>query len=321
MSSLINLIMPLSGDITLMKYIWLINGAVQSVLWCTLIKTISENVSEENMPKAVFVMSTPTAAGTFIVYGMSALFVKFFTWKITFYTASFVLFISAIVWFTVYGKSKRPAVAGSDDVDIAVSEKIRITGPMLIVVITIAVAGIANGFIKDGINTWVPNVLYEEFGVSESLSIFLTRFLPLIAMAGAGIVKKIHEKIKSLSMLDLIFYILSAVMCGAVLLALRLKAVVFIMAAFIVVACLMAMVNNVITSIFALENRKHLNSGFSAGLLNTFCYVGSTITSYSLGAVSQARGWNSAFLIMVAVSAVAAVSSALGSYFERKLKI
>ena len=80
------------------------------------------------------------------------------------------------------------------------------------------------------------------------------------------------------------------------------------------------MINNVITSMFALDYRRLLNAGFAAGLLNTFCYIGSTVTSYTLGAVSQARGWNAVFIIMLAVCVVAAVICLAGIISERKMK-
>ena len=71
---------------------------------------------------------------------------------------------------------------------------------------------------------------------------------------------------------------------------------------------------------FALDYRRLLNAGFAAGLLNTFCYIGSTVTSYTLGAVSQARGWNAVFIIMLAVCVVAAVICLAGIISERKMK-
>ena len=80
----------------------------------------------------------------------------------------------------------------------------------------------------------------------------------------------------------------------------------------------MAMINNVITSMFALDNRKHLNAGFVAGLLNTFCYVGSTVTSYSLGAVSQEKGWNAVFIIMLVICATASLACLAGSFVKKR---
>lgn len=71
---------------------------------------------------------------------------------------------------------------------------------------------------------------------------------------------------------------------------------------------------------FALDYRKMLNAGFAAGLLNTFCYVGSTVTSYTLGAVSQNFGWNAVFMIMLGVCVAAACICFGGILSEKKMK-
>ena len=97
-SSMLNLAMVFCSDIAIMKYIWLANGMVKSVLWSTLIKTISELVSEEMMPRAILVMSTTSVAGTFFAYGFSALFVKLGNWRGMFAFATVVLLVTAGIW-------------------------------------------------------------------------------------------------------------------------------------------------------------------------------------------------------------------------------
>ena len=69
---------------------------------------------------------------------------------------------------------------------------------------------------------------------------------------------------------------------------------------------------------FALDHRNCLNAGFAAGLLNTFCYVGSTATTYILGAVSQTKGWNAVFAIMLAVCIAATLICFAGIAAKRK---
>ena len=315
-SSVLNIVMPLCSDITVMKYIWLINGAVQSILWSTLIKTISEFVSDEKMPTAILIMSTPNTVGTFLVYGLSALFVKFSTWKTTFYVAAGLLIVTAIIWFVLYGNEKPIMKAET------VKEKgsLKNNKPMIFCIVTIAFAGIANGFIKDGVNTWVPSILKEEFGVKDYLSILLTLLLPLVATLSAGIIKKIHEKIESHSLMNALMYGVSALLCGGIMFFLKIHNIVLIMVCFIATSAVMAMINNVITSMFPLDRRKLMGSGFAAGLLNTFCYVGSTITSYGLGFVSENKGWNAAFIIMLIISGAACVVSLIGVGFDKKIK-
>lgn len=316
LSSVFNLLMPLCNDISIMKYVWLGNGMVQSVLWSTLIKTLSDFISDKKLPKAILAMSTTVAIGTFAAYGISSLSVYANNWQITFYIASAVLIISAVIWIALFGPSKTPVIHS----DTKQNEKVKIGKVVLLALFITAFAGIANGFIKDGINTWVPSVLYEEFGISQSFSIFLTLLLPMVSTLGAAIAKKVHEKIASHAAMNMIFFSVSALLCGGILLSLKSHSIITIMLCFIGVACGMAMINNVITSMFALDYRRLLNAGFAAGLLNTFCYIGSTTTSYTLGAVSQAHGWNAVFLIMLVVCVAAAAICLTGYWTEKKAK-
>lgn len=314
-SAVFNLLMPISNDISLMKFIWLGNGVVQSVLWSTLIKTLSDYVSDKKLPKAILAMSTTVAIGTLVAYGISSVSVKFGNWQTVFYIASVVLTVSAIIWLTLFGKAPEKIA----QIETANNEKIKMGKPVLLALFLAAFAGVANGFIKDGINTWVPSVLYEEFGVSQSFSILLTLFLPMVSTMGAAIAKKVHEKIPSHAGMNLIFYVFSALLCGGILLSLKIHSIAAIMVCFICVACGMSMINNVITSMFALDYRRMLNAGFAAGLLNTFCYIGSTTTSYTLGAVAQSSGWNAVFIIMLAVCVAAAAVCLAGIISEKKM--
>ena len=53
--------------------------------------------------------------------------------------------------------------------------------------------------------------------------------------------------------------------------------------------------------------RGRVNSGLFAGVLNGFCYLGSTISSYGLGAIAENFGWVSVFWVLIGFCAVVAV--------------
>ena len=120
--------------------------------------------------------------------------------------------------------------------------------------------------------------------------------------------------------MNCIMFAFSALICGGILLSMRIHSLSAVMICFICVACAMAMINNVVTSMFALDNRRLLNAGFAAGLLNTFCYIGSTTTTYALGAVSQTSGWNAVFAIMLAVCAAASVICFAGNIIHKRME-
>lgn len=51
-----------------------------------------------------------------------------------------------------------------------------------------------------------------------------------------------------------------------------------------------------------LHLKDKINSGKLAGMLNGFCYLGSTLSSYTLGAIADGYGWIYVFYVLLAVS-------------------
>ena len=321
-SCVINILMTVFSDISVMKYLWFFNGVFQSVLWSSLIKTLSDYLSDEKLPRAVMVMSTTVASGTFVAYGLAALFSALkFRWTTIFYISASVVGAIAILWFfgmSVVQKYEK-AVTATEKTE---SKKLKITPVIVISIIIILISAVANGFIKDGITTWVPSILKEEFGVSPSLSIIVTLLLPILSIFGASLVKACHKKQKDVNILNGSFYLISVLLAGLIIATIGFRSAPLTLILFGASACMMAAINNVITSIVPLYSRDKIDSGLSAGLLNTFCYVGSTLSITLLGKIADTKGWNDVFiciLIFAAVSCVACIAGALVSK-SKKLK-
>ena len=110
-SCIINLAMTFCQGIDDMKYLWFINGVFQSILWSSLIKTLSDNLADSKLSKAVMVMSTTVASGTFAAYGLASLFSYLrLNWTTIFYVASILLGAVAILWFVVMNSIKKEKV-------------------------------------------------------------------------------------------------------------------------------------------------------------------------------------------------------------------
>lgn len=303
-SCVINIAMTCCHGIDAMKYLWLFNGVFQSVLWSSLIKTLSDNLADSKLSKAVMVMSTTVAAGTFMAYGLAALFSYFeMSWTLIFYVASALIGMTAILWFIGMSTLQK----GKDEIQQTESKtknKLSFTPAFIVGLIVILISSVTNGFIKDGITTWVPSILKEEFGVPSSLSIIVTLLLPVLSIFGTSLVNLLHKKQKDENALNGIFYFGALILTGLIILTMKLKSVPVTLILFGGIACLMAAVNNVITSIVPLYSRDKIDSGLSAGLLNTFCYVGSTLATSLLGRIADTRGWNDVFICILIFTAV-----------------
>ncbi len=319
-SSVVNISMTFCTGIDAMKILWFFNGVFQSILWSSLIKTLSDNLDDNKLSKAVLAMSTTVASGTFTAYGLAALFSALkMQWTSIFYVASAIVGIVSVVWFigmsTIQKEKKQAEITEKQE-----KKKLSLTPAFVFTVIVILISAVANGFIKDGVTTWVPSILKEEFGVPSSLSIIITLILPVISISGASIVKILHKKQKDENALNGIFYFGAIILSGLIILTLNLKSVPLTLALFCGTACLMAAINNVITSVVPLYSRDKIDSGLSAGLLNTFCYVGSTLATSLLGKIADTKGWNDVFICILIFTVVAFTACFISVIFKRKKK-
>lgn len=317
-SCLVNFGMTFCQETEPMKYLWFLNGVFQSVLWSSLIKTLSDNLDDSKLPRAVMVMSTTVATGTFVSYGLAAL-VSYLemNWITIFYVASALSGGVAVLWFV--GMTALQQNKTKDEfTEIEVKKDLSLTPAFVVGFIVILISAVANGFIKDGITTWVPSILKEKFGVASSLSIIVTLLLPVLSIFGTSLVNILHRRQKDENALNGTFYFAASILTALIIFTLNLKSVPVTLLLFGGIACLMSAVNNVITSVVPLYSRDKIDSGFLAGVLNTFCYVGSTLATSLLGKIADTRGWNDVFICIMIITVVSFVVCCLSVILKKK---
>lgn len=311
-SGLMNLLVGVSNDFAFIKYFWLINGAALSVLWPSLIRLLSETLDKANIGRAVVVMGTTVATGTFFVYGLSALFVALGAYETMFFLAGILLPLIALLWIFSYPKlvkQKTEEVAHEMQSQTELSHKKKL-GWLWIPIIIIAVFAVFDNLVKDGLTTWVPMILKETYALPDYVSILLTMLLPILAIFGTSVAVLLHKKIKDFVMLCSLLFLVSVVCIGVVILCMPTGWFVVTLGCFGVVSCLMAGVNNIITSMVPLYWKEKLNAGLTAGVLNGCCYVGSTLSAYGLGLIADMGGWNAVFWLLFSLCVVAVSISA-----------
>lgn len=317
-SGAINFAIPFipASSFGVVKFLWLLNGASMSFLWPSLIRLLSENLSKRNMAKASVIIGTTVATGTFAIYGLSAIY-SMFNFKFAFYTAGIALPFVALVWIAFAPNLMKKAKAVAEEEEI---EEIPLSNPvstqaqrsvgverklLFLSIFTLMAYAVFTNLIKDGLTTWVPNILKEDFGLADSLSIIFTLALPMVTVFGNMFAVKLHKKVPDFVTQCAIQFFVAGSLIVLVIVSvyfsiLPLTVVGFAFACFFAGAC-----NSIITSIFPLFMKGKVNSGLIAGILNGFCYVGSAISQYGLGSVSEALGsWTAVLWLLAIVCAV-----------------
>lgn len=299
----INLAVFAGAPFGAIKFLWLANGAALSVLWSSLVLTLSEHIGKDNLGRAIVVMNTTVAVGNFSAYGLAGIFSSAGNYKLSFLTAAGIMAVAGMLWFFVY-----PTV--SDGISFVPEAKEKSSGTgrkadawLLTVVILLAVFAVADNLIKDGLHTWIPSVLSETFAFEDSNSIFLTMALNLFAVLGTFVVTLIHKKIENFVVLSTLLYAVVAVFLAVIVLTLQ-SSFLAVFGSFAIVIVSTHAINAVITSMAPMYLREKCNPGLLSGILNGCCYVGSTISSYGLGTIADGSGWSRVFVLLWTVSAV-----------------
>ena len=308
-SASINLIIAVSTNFAIMKWLWMINGFALSILWPTLIRLLSEVLPQKNLNISSVIMGTTVASGTMVIYALSSLFAAFDKFKLSFYTAGIAVIAVAFVWLIFYNKTVSGAKKEKEQEDTVKEIKKNISEPttqskkdrklLFTSIYILCFFAIGVNLIKDGLTTWVPSILKDEFGMSDSISILLTLFLPVLAMFGNVAALKTHKMIPDYVDHCVAVFAVIAVFIGVIIGSLSLEFVLCMLLGLVIVNFLASSLNSVVTGIFPLFMRGKLNSGLFAGVLNGFCYVGSAISSYGLGAIADHFGWTSVFWVLM----------------------
>lgn len=305
----INLTIAVSSNFAIMKWLWLINGFVLSVLWPTIVRLLSDVLPQKILGTSSVIMGTTVATGTLVIYGLSSIFAAFNKFKLSFYTAGIAVIIVAVIWLVFYNKAVSSSKMEKEQEDtieetktetLAESRQGKWEKKLLFTSIYIlCFCAIGVNLIKDGLTTWVPSILKEEFSVSDSISILLTLCLPIIAIFGNAGALKMHKIIPDYVHHCTVVFAVITVFIGIIIGSLSLEFISLMLIGLVIVNFLASSLNSLITSIFPLFMRGKVNSGLFAGVLNGFCYLGSTISSYGLGLIADHFGWTAVFWTLI----------------------
>ena len=330
-SALCNLGLALSPSIEPMKYIWLVNGLAQSMLWCNILNIQSRFLSNKDIGRCIIWNCMTYSIGTFASYGVSALLNELgISWRAVFFFAFVSVFTVGLTWFfgvrrTEYAFHHDGAVLEAEPetqntpASATPTKKITLFTPYFIFVFVFACIGAACAvFIRDGVVTWLPSILEHDFGVKESLSILLTMILPEISLLGAFLVKWLKKYLHSHLFLECILFAVSAISVFSIILLYSKKNTILTLLFFAIMYLMVCGIVNVTTSLIPFSIRKYGNVGSISALLDACCYAGAVCSTYAFGAIADHSGWEAVIKIAALVAAVSAAFVLAGSILAKR---
>ncbi len=318
-SGILNLFMGLSSTYNLMLILWAINGVFQSFVWSPVARIFAEMMPPSYRKKACSNAAITYPLATVIIYFTASIMLGSFGWRSVFLISSVLMITVSFFWLFRMNWYQKQTQDNGETETVSLSEQEQSSSGslfqlMMVSGVIFAVVGaLSHGMLRDGIQSWVPSLMTENFHFDTSLSVALAIILPLLNISGVFITKAIakhhiHNELNGsagffvvtiLSLLVLFF------VCGN-------NAILSLVMMTIASTCMVGS-NIMLINLMPIHFGAIGRSSSITGVLNCSAYLGSSLSSYGIGVVADHFGWSSAVLVWLAFSVLALLTALLGA--------
>ncbi len=316
-SGLANVAMGISHSAVWMALSWGANGYFQAMIWAPIIRIFAEMLHGEDRVNCSVNIVSSQLIGTLLSYLLSAGVLAIAAWPGVFIAAAILLIAASLLWSAGFWDVCRhgEAVGEAPGEASGINEKhrqeegeVQISFGKLMVssgIMTLLVPIMVHGMLKDGVTSWVPTYISETFGIAASFSVLLTSILPIINLSGAYLARYVYYRTRERMGLSVLAFFASAT-AGLLLLCTAGSLSPVLAACFLaVITASMMAVNTLVVNIYPLRFRRYGRVSGVSGFLNAMAYLGTAISTFTIGLMVQYRGWQATIYVWLAVTVLA----------------
>jgi len=313
-AALMNILIFFSKSVQAMTVIWAINGFAQAMLWPPLIRILTEMLTQEDYKKTSVNVSVASSVATIFIYLISPIFITFLNWKLLFLTTSLCGFIMAFFWLkaiTFLEKKRETYKPESISFDKIEHEKKKLPKNVVLLLIFVMLAIAMQGILRDGITTWMPTYISETFKLGSAISILTGIILPIFSILCYKLSALINKKLLKNEFTCATFIFATGAVSAFLLYFNSSLNAGFSVALSAIITGAMHGVNLMLIAMIPPDFSKYGKVSFISGLLNSFTYVGSAISTYGVAVISDIFGWGITTLSWGITAALGAILCAV----------
>ena len=299
-----NALMPVVPE-GAMVCVWGLNGLAQAMLWPPIVKILAHYLDHNTYVTAHLAVTSAAHVATVLLYVFVPICLTFMSWHTVFICASALAFISmtvfAIAMRLILPKSAERESEATDETKGNDSHRTDAHSILTVLkesgIFTVFVCIVVIGFLRDGIESWLPMLYSEAFGRDVSESTLVSMILPVFSIISIAVVTPLHKNgilknevsgtalLFGLSLVSAIPLAFFVSMDGAFFSVASLLLTAFICAAmhganFLLISCLPGR--------FARFGR----AATVSGVCNSCVYIGAAISTYGIALISEVMGWS-----------------------------
>lgn len=317
-----NALMPYASE-GAMIVIWGINGLAQAMLWPPIVKILSLYLDNQTYVTAHLAVTSAAHVATILLYVYVPLCLTFFDWSTVFLTAS-LLALASVLIFAITLRIILPKEVEICDTHTPVSkknaenkerggDKTASAGIISILrdsgVLTVFVCIIVCGFLRDGIESWLPTLYSEAFDRDVSESILVSIILPIFSIFSITFITALHKR----GLFDnevsgaAVLFAISLVLAIPLTVLVNLDGVAFSIISLVLTAFICSAINGVNFLLISCLPGRFAATGRAAtvsGVCNSCVYIGAAISMYGIAVISESLGWSMTIASWIALCAI-----------------
>lgn len=298
-----------------MSIVWCVNGMAQSFVWSPMLRIICELLDDERRIKFCLYINYSVPLGTVSSYGLSALMLERCGWRGAFAVPAVVVVGVALLWLvglkkisgkaaTVENRKRRkteePEETSQSQQNVSLKGLVLQSG-----ILFLLVSLFMQGALKDGVTTWIPTYLSENYQMGTVNALLGTMVIPLCNLIGVSLASLADRHIGRNEVLtaSLFFGVCGCALsvllcwkgCGAVTALLLLAMATTSMTA----------VNTMLVAVLPSRFGRIGKASTMSGILNSAVYAGCAVSTYGIGALSESWGWDRTILLWLSGAVLA----------------
>lgn len=312
-SAVCNLLLPLVPNQYLMIPIWAINGFAQALLWPPIVRILSDSLSHEKYVTANVIVTCGAHVSTIVLYLYAPICIEYMSYKAVFFSSTVFCVVAGVIFLVAMGIVLGKKERSEENVAVAPRAEL-VSGSVWQVfkhsgILPIFVCIIVMGFMRDGIESWLPFLYSEAFGRDSSESILVSVALPIFSIISVFVVRIIHRGrvFNNEARGSAILFAISVALCipFACLISVdhTVARVICLLLAGLISAC-MHSCNFLLISCLPGRFAGTGKASTVGGFCNSCTYVGAALSMYGIALVSESFGWTVTVISWTAILAV-----------------
>ena len=286
MTVLMNLLIPICQNPIQMTIAWCINGFAQAFMWPPLVRIMTSLLTVEDYKSASIKVSWGSSFGTLVIYLFSPILITYFGWKSVFVFSAICGIVMAILWNKLC-------------IDVTEEKKVKETqtvkqsvGLFTPLMISVMIAIILQGMIRDGVTTWIPSYLCETYNMSSVSSILSGVVLPVFSIICYKAAEILHKKVFPSPITSAaVFFAVGTLFSILIMMFNGNNAAVSLFASAILAGSMHG-VNVMLICMIPAYFRNTGKVSMVSGTINSCTYIGSAISTYGMAKIAEGFGWN-----------------------------